>query len=289
MYERRGTAPLTPRRFLKRVAAHFCAASALVGVSLGVGMAGYMYFERLAWADAFLNAAMLLGGMGPVESPATFGGKLFAGAYALYSGLVFLVAAGIILAPGVHRLLHQFHWEQVANPRSASGKKHDAAEQGDEADKARSTSEPCSLSPVFDGLRRSAGMTTDAQPDRPSRRAALLGWPLIAFVGGGASLASLAILALLVLILDVFVLAKGPVTTEYWTIVEAKGAWADSSGATGYTYAVRKASGAVTDAHLPWRAKPGDRVRLRQHQSRILHLTLAAAAPILCSPDVPCE
>ena len=127
MYERRGAAPLTTHQFLKRVAVHFAVATALAACSLGVGMIGYVYFERLAWADAFLNAAMLLGGMGPVESPATFGGKLFAGLYALYSGLVFLVAASIILAPGVHRLLHQFHWEQDGKGKSASEKKHDAA------------------------------------------------------------------------------------------------------------------------------------------------------------------
>lgn len=127
MYERRSTAPLTTRKFLKRVVLHLGVASVLVVGSLGVGIVGYMYFERLAWADAFLNAAMLLGGMGPVESPASLGGKLFAGLYALYSGLVFLVAAGIILAPAVHRLLHQSHWEQDAKTKSASEKKHDAA------------------------------------------------------------------------------------------------------------------------------------------------------------------
>jgi hypothetical protein len=76
-----------------------------------MGMAGYRYYERLPWLDAFLNAAMLLGGMGPVEEPQTAGGKLFAGLYALYAGLVFLVATAIILAPVVHRLLHKFHWE----------------------------------------------------------------------------------------------------------------------------------------------------------------------------------
>jgi len=74
-------------------------------------MAGYMHYEQLPWRDAFLNAAMLLGGMGPVESPQTAGGKMFAGLYALYAGLVFLVAIGIVLAPVVHRLLHKFHWE----------------------------------------------------------------------------------------------------------------------------------------------------------------------------------
>jgi hypothetical protein len=74
-------------------------------------MAGYRYYERLPWLDAFLNAAMLLGGMGPVEDPQTAGGKLFAGLYALYAGPVFLVATAIILAPVVHRVLHKFHWE----------------------------------------------------------------------------------------------------------------------------------------------------------------------------------
>ena len=74
-------------------------------------MAGYEYFEGLAWRDAFLNAAMLLGGMGPVEAPQTPGGKLFAGFYALYAGLAFLIVAGILAAPAVHRLLHRFHWD----------------------------------------------------------------------------------------------------------------------------------------------------------------------------------
>lgn len=90
---------------------HFAVATALVLGSLLIGMAGYAHYEGLAWRDAFLNAAMLLGGMGPVEAPRTAGGKLFAGLYALYAGLVFLVAVGIVLAPVVHRLLHKFHWD----------------------------------------------------------------------------------------------------------------------------------------------------------------------------------
>ena len=111
MYERRGTRPVPLRRFLRRVAAHFGLASVVVLVSLGGGMVGYACFEHLSWLDAFLNASMLLGGMGPVATPMTPGGKLFAGLYALYSGLVFLVIVGIVLAPLVHRLLHQFHWD----------------------------------------------------------------------------------------------------------------------------------------------------------------------------------
>jgi len=132
-------------------------------------------------------------------------------------------------------------------------------------------------------------VATDAQADKPSRRAGLLGWPLIAIVGGGATLASLVILALLVLVLDVFVLAKGPVTTEYWTVVEAQGRWAESTGASGYRYLVRRGSGAATEAQLPWLAKPGDRVRLRQHQTRVLRVVIPAEAPVLCTPEVACE
>jgi hypothetical protein len=76
-------------------------------------MAGYHDLEGLPWVDAFLNASMLLGGMGPVDMPHTVGGKLFAGLYALYSGMLFLVLAAILLAPVFHRVLHRFHLEDV--------------------------------------------------------------------------------------------------------------------------------------------------------------------------------
>jgi hypothetical protein len=109
LYEHGGE-PLLPRgRFLLRMAGHGAVALLVVVASLGIGMAGYAGFEGLGWLDAFLNAAMLLGGMGPIESPATPAGKLFAGLYALYSGLVFLAAAGILFAPIMHRLMHRFH------------------------------------------------------------------------------------------------------------------------------------------------------------------------------------
>jgi len=74
-------------------------------------MVGYHVLERLSWLDAFLNAAMLLGGMGPMAAPVSEGGKLFAGLYALYCGLVVLIVAGIIFAPVAHRILHRFHLE----------------------------------------------------------------------------------------------------------------------------------------------------------------------------------
>ena len=111
MYESRNHPPLSQPRFFRRLAIHFAVAQGLVAGSLALGMAGYSHFENLAWRDAFLNAAMLLGGMGPVESPATDGGKLFAGLFALYAGLVFMIAAGVMAAPLLHRLLHKFHWD----------------------------------------------------------------------------------------------------------------------------------------------------------------------------------
>jgi hypothetical protein len=110
MYETRGQEPLSRQHFVRRLSLHALAAIALVVASLAIGMAGYMYFEHLPWRDAFLNSAMLLGGMGPVDPPRTDGGKLFAGLYALYAGLVFLITAGVMLAPVLHRVLHKFHW-----------------------------------------------------------------------------------------------------------------------------------------------------------------------------------
>ncbi len=112
MYEPRH-APLAPRSvFFRRVFAAIGLAAAAVIVSLAFGMWGYMHFEHLAWRDAFLNAAMLLGGMGPVEAPVTNGGKIFAGLYALYAGLLLLVSVGLMLTPVVHRLMHRFHLEE---------------------------------------------------------------------------------------------------------------------------------------------------------------------------------
>lgn len=112
MYESRDQKPIPRHHFVRRLIIHFVSSLALIAGSLFLGMIGYHYYEALPWRDAFLNAAMLLGGMGPVDAPRTDGGKLFAGFYALYAGLVFLVAAGLIVAPAFHRMLHLFHWEE---------------------------------------------------------------------------------------------------------------------------------------------------------------------------------
>lgn len=115
MFEHR-TAPLVPKRvFFHRLALSIGAGFAVIAFSLAWGMAGYRYFEHLSWLDAFVNAAMLLSGMGPLAAPQTDSGKLFAGIYALYSGFVVLIAAAIAFAPVFHRFLHRFHLEEGAD------------------------------------------------------------------------------------------------------------------------------------------------------------------------------
>jgi hypothetical protein len=112
MYESKRQRPLPQVRFAQRLGVHLAMALGLLLVSLAVGMFGYVVFERLSWVDAFLNAAMLLGGMGPVNAPVTTAGKLFAGSYALYAGLVFIVTAALVFTPVLHRLMHHFHWDE---------------------------------------------------------------------------------------------------------------------------------------------------------------------------------
>jgi hypothetical protein len=108
-YEAKGQPVASRKAFAQRMARSFGLASALIGLSLLAGMAGYHFLEDLPWIDAFMNAAMILGGMGPVAPVQTDSGKLFAGCYALYSGLIVIVAAGVLFAPVLHRMLHEFH------------------------------------------------------------------------------------------------------------------------------------------------------------------------------------
>lgn len=111
MYESLATAPLPRRAFVRRILWHVVVSQLLVVASLFLGMAGFHVTDGLPWLDAFVQAAMLLGGMGPVSTPHSDAGKTFAGLYALYCGLVFIVVAGLLIAPVVHRILHRLHWD----------------------------------------------------------------------------------------------------------------------------------------------------------------------------------
>ena len=115
-YEHR-TQPLLPgREFARRFAGHVTLALLVVAAALAPGIAGYHWIARLGWLDAFVNAAMILSGMGPVYDLAsehtTNGAKWFAGFYALFSGLVFVVVASIVAAPVLHRVLHKLHLDE---------------------------------------------------------------------------------------------------------------------------------------------------------------------------------
>jgi hypothetical protein len=112
MYETRSQPPLSRAQFTRRLWWHALVALALLAVSLAAGMSGYVAFEHLSAVDAFLNSSMLLSGMGPVDMPHSTGGKLFAGMYALYCGVVFLVTAALLFVPILHRLIHRFHWSE---------------------------------------------------------------------------------------------------------------------------------------------------------------------------------
>jgi hypothetical protein len=108
-YEHRTEQLASPAVYRKRLIQSGTVGFIMVAVSLAVGMAGYAYFEDLGWLDAFVNAAMILSGMGPLHDPESTGGKLFAGIYALYSGFAVLVIAAVTFAPFIHRILHRFH------------------------------------------------------------------------------------------------------------------------------------------------------------------------------------
>jgi len=117
MYEHH-TKPLLPRKvYCRRIVRHAALGISVIVVSLGIGMAGYHFFEQLPWVDAFVNASMILSGMGPVATLQTDGGKIFAGCYALFSGLTLIAILGIIFAPVVHRALHKFHLEDEGRDR----------------------------------------------------------------------------------------------------------------------------------------------------------------------------
>ena len=109
------TQPLLPRKlFLLRMLKHGSVTLGLLVFSLGLGVIGYRVLEGFSWIDALLNASMILGGMGPVNPLVTVAGKLFASFYALFSGVIFLVGAGVIITPVAHRIIHSLHLEEEA-------------------------------------------------------------------------------------------------------------------------------------------------------------------------------
>ena len=106
---------LLPRReFIRRLGRSVAAGVVLIVFSLTIGMVGYHTLAGLPWIDAFLDASMILSGMGPLSPLSTPGAKLFAGCYALYSGIALLTTAAVIMGPVIHRGLHKFHLEDTA-------------------------------------------------------------------------------------------------------------------------------------------------------------------------------
>lgn len=111
-FESKRTPVLHAALFRQRVLLHAAIVAGLITVSLGGGMLGYHTIARMGWTDAFVNSAMLLGGMGPIGPDLTSSAaKIFAGCYALYCGLAFIAASGLLLAPFIHRIMHRLHWD----------------------------------------------------------------------------------------------------------------------------------------------------------------------------------
>ncbi len=111
MFEHKREKLLPWRRFARRMALSYLLAAGIVAFALGIGVLGYHFIAHLSWIDAVLNASMILTGMGPVDPMQNASSKLFASAYALFSGVVFLSATALLFTPIVHRLLHKFHLE----------------------------------------------------------------------------------------------------------------------------------------------------------------------------------
>lgn len=111
LYESHDQPPLSRRAFFHRMLRHGGVVGILVAGSVILGTVGYHWLGDAAWIDAFLNACMLLGGMGPVGEIPSAAGKIFAALFALYAGLVFLISATILVTPVIHRVVHRMHWD----------------------------------------------------------------------------------------------------------------------------------------------------------------------------------
>ena len=116
VYEHHSQPLLSSKQFLVRMLKHGAVSLALLLISLSIGLFGYHALEGMSWIDALLNASMILGGMGPVNPLVTVEGKLFASAYAIFSGVVFLVGAGVLITPIAHRILHRLHLDEEESP-----------------------------------------------------------------------------------------------------------------------------------------------------------------------------
>ena len=128
-FERRTEPLLPPRAFYLRVARSAAVSGAVIGTALSIGVGGYHFLAGLPWIDAVVNASMILAGMGPVDALNGAPAKLFASAYALFSGVVFLGVAGVIFAPFYHRLIHHFHLQiDGADDEPAPARKHSGRE-----------------------------------------------------------------------------------------------------------------------------------------------------------------
>jgi hypothetical protein len=112
MFERKHQNIASAPVFIKRLALCFGTALLLILVALFMGIAGYHWIAGLGWIDSLLNASMILGGMGPVDQLTNAGAKVFASAYALFSGLVFIAVMGVVFSPLLHRMLHKFHLDE---------------------------------------------------------------------------------------------------------------------------------------------------------------------------------
>ena len=112
MFEHRSHPLISRRAFLERLTRSGAIALLLLVAALGIGMFGYHFVAGLTWIDSFLDASMILSGMGPVSPLPDFAAKLFAGSYALFSGVIFISAVGVLFVPVLHRILHKFHLER---------------------------------------------------------------------------------------------------------------------------------------------------------------------------------
>jgi hypothetical protein len=129
-FEHRRQPLLARQEFFKRLASHALLGAAIIGGSLAIGILGYHFLGGLSWLDSLVNASMILGGMGPVNPIAAKAGKVFESIYALYAGIVFLLTAGIILAPMAHRILHRFHLETESDVEREDDKAVGKGKQG---------------------------------------------------------------------------------------------------------------------------------------------------------------